>query len=134
MMSGDPIEPRKHAGERTREARHIIRNDRQTESRQTPRIAIGVQDEPCALRPHGLDHALQDGPAPNPPQTLVAAAHAAREAPGEENPERVTAHQSYSAAAFAAARVTFTAQNLNSGIFPNGSSAGLVRRFAAAST
>src|SRR5262249_50714718 len=29
---------------------------------------------------------------------------------------------------------TFAAQNLNSGIFPNGSSAGLVRIFAAAST
>src|SRR5262245_10298054 len=41
----------------------------------------------------------------------------------------------YSAATCrASAGSTFAAQNLNSGIFPNGSSAGLVRIFAAAST
>src|SRR6266852_597168 len=41
----------------------------------------------------------------------------------------------YSAASFTApTRSTRAAQNLNSGIFPNGSSAGLVNRLAAAST
>jgi hypothetical protein len=39
----------------------------------------------------------------------------------------------YSAAVRISARSARTAQNLNSGIFPNGSSAGLVNRFAAAS-
>jgi hypothetical protein len=40
----------------------------------------------------------------------------------------------YSAAARASMRSTRAAQYLNSGIFPNGSSAGLVSKFAAAST
>jgi len=40
----------------------------------------------------------------------------------------------YSAATRASTRSTRAAQYLNSGIFPNGSSAGLVRRLAAAST
>src|SRR5882724_5956558 len=40
---------------------------------------------------------------------------------------------SHSAAALISAGSALTAQNLNSGIFPNGSSAGLVSRFAAAS-
>ena len=39
----------------------------------------------------------------------------------------------YSAAVRISSRSARTAQNLNSGIFPNGSSAGLVNRFAAAS-
>jgi hypothetical protein len=39
----------------------------------------------------------------------------------------------YSAAVRTSARPARTAQNLNSGIFPNGSSAGLVSRLAAAS-
>ena len=39
----------------------------------------------------------------------------------------------YSAALRISARSARTAQNLNSGILPNGSSAGLVSRFAAAS-
>src|SRR5438094_100931 len=39
----------------------------------------------------------------------------------------------YSAAALTSARSARTAQNLNSGILPNGSSAGLVNRLAAAS-
>lgn len=39
----------------------------------------------------------------------------------------------YSAAATASAFSTLAAQNLNSGIFPNGSSAGFVSRLAAAS-
>jgi hypothetical protein len=39
----------------------------------------------------------------------------------------------YSAALRTSARSARTAQNLNSGIFPNGSSAGLVNRLAAAS-
>jgi transposase len=42
--------------------------------------------------------------------------------------------RAYSAAWRASARSTRAAQYLNSGIFPNGSSAGLVRRLAAAST
>ena len=42
--------------------------------------------------------------------------------------------EGYSAAWRASMRSTRAAQYLNSGIFPNGSSAGLVKRFAAAST
>src|SRR6202011_5761184 len=44
-----------------------------------------------------------------------------------------TEHTVHSAAVRTAARSALTAQNLNSGIFPNGSSAGLVNRLAAAS-
>jgi len=42
-------------------------------------------------------------------------------------------YQRYSAASRISARSALAAQNLNSGILPNGSSAGLVSRFAAAS-
>src|SRR5712675_1119167 len=55
----------------------------------------------------------------------------------ETERERELSHPSppYSAASLTtSARATFAAQNLNSGIFPNGSSAGLVSRLAAAST
>src|SRR3977135_2215689 len=55
----------------------------------------------------------------------------------ETERERELSHPAppYSAASLTtSARSTFAAQNLNSGIFPNGSSAGLVSRLAAAST
>ncbi len=46
---------------------------------------------------------------------------------------RLLWRKGYSAATLTAAGSTFAAQNLNSGILPNGSSCGLVRTLAAAS-
>lgn len=52
---------------------------------------------------------------------------------GGAMPPNSTGRRPYSAASRISARSALTAQNLNSGILPKGSSAGLVNRFAAAS-
>ncbi len=51
-------------------------------------IAIGIEDQSAALGRKARDHAFQDGAAADAAHRLVAAAHAAREAAGEQHPMR----------------------------------------------
>src|SRR5688572_19734346 len=74
---GGPVECRQNAGQRSGEARHAVANHLQARERETCRIAVGVQDEPVALRRKPFDHALENGAASDSPERLVAAAHAA---------------------------------------------------------
>src|SRR4051812_18117443 len=80
-----------------------------------------------------LDHHAP-GTAPRFPSRDVQRARGGE----RHDSDRQLSHRSpagHSAASLTtSARSTFAAQNLNSGIFPNGSSAGLVSRLAAAST
>ena len=55
--------------------------------REARRIAVGVEDQPVALRAQALDDALQNGAPGDRPQRLVAAAHAARQAAREQHAE-----------------------------------------------
>ena len=48
-------------------------------------IAVGVEDQPVALRLQPRDHAIENGAAGDLAHRLVAAAHAAREAAGEQH-------------------------------------------------
>jgi len=48
-MRGDPIQPGENAGERTKEALHVIGDDWKTELAQSCGIAIGVQHKAFAL-------------------------------------------------------------------------------------
>jgi hypothetical protein len=73
-VGGHPVEPGENAGERAREIRDRIGNDRQAETCKPLRIAIGVEDEPVALRLQPRDHALKDRTAADLPHRLVAAA------------------------------------------------------------
>ena len=86
-MRGRPVEGGEDAGERPRKARHVVGNHGQPEIGEARRIAVGVDDQPVALRRQAFDDALEDGSAGEPPQRLVAAAHAPRQPAGEEHAE-----------------------------------------------
>jgi hypothetical protein len=51
---------------------------------KTRRVTIGVDDELCALRREAGEHALKDSNAADRDASLVAAAHAACQAAGED--------------------------------------------------
>src|SRR5689334_8262175 len=83
-LGGGPIEAAEDAGERTGKGGHVVGNDLQAECSEARGIAVGIEDQSVALRRQTRDHALKDRATADGPHRLVAAAHAACEAAGEE--------------------------------------------------
>ena len=80
-----PVERGEDARERSRKILHGVGDDGQSEARKPRGIAIGVENQPVALRLEPRDHALEDGAAADLPHRLVAAAHPPRQAAGEQH-------------------------------------------------
>ena len=101
----------------------------------------GAHDEPRVRRARRLEDGQEAGvlhgggrrEAHLAPRPLPVALSAPRERRGDEGREEDTATAHRGIGVGAAVLSTFTAQNLNSGILPMGSSASVVRRLAAAS-
>src|SRR5437764_12068677 len=53
-----PVQCRENAGEWAGKIRNAVRDHGQSERREARRIAIGVEDQPVALRREPRDHAL----------------------------------------------------------------------------
>jgi hypothetical protein len=88
-----PVEPGEDAGEGPGETRHIVGDDGQMAIGKTRRVAVGVDDQPVALRRQALLNALENSAASDANTRFVAAAHAARQSAGEHKAEsRRTAH------------------------------------------
>jgi hypothetical protein len=79
-----PVERRQNAGEWSWKIGDAVWYHRQPKRRKTRRITIGVEDQAVALRRQARDHAIEDGAAADLAHRLVAAAHPAREAAGEQ--------------------------------------------------
>ena len=92
-MQSDPIEASENAGKRTLEPRHIVGDHRQAETIESCRVAIGVQDEPGALRPHHGNDARKNGGAADCSQRLVATAHALGPTAREQHAKAGVIHQ-----------------------------------------
>ncbi len=86
-MRRRPVEPGEDAGERSREIRHAVGDDRQAEARKACGVAIGIEDEAGDGGGEPRDHPVEDGRSADRDQRLVAAAHAPREAAGEDEAE-----------------------------------------------
>ena len=86
-MRSDPFQRCQNAGQRSGEALHRIGDHGQAEAGETLRITIGVENETVALGRDPGDGAGDEGAPANLAQRLVAAAHAAGEAPGEQHAE-----------------------------------------------
>ena len=83
-----PVEGGENTGQRSRKILHRVGDDGQTETCEPRRIAIGIENEPVALRLQPRDHPLKDGPAADLPHRLVAAAHPPRQPAGEQHAGR----------------------------------------------
>jgi hypothetical protein len=83
-MGRRPIEAGENAGKGTGEIRHTVSDNRQMRIGKTRRVTIGVDDELCALSREAGEHALKDSNAADRDASLVAAAHAACQAAGED--------------------------------------------------
>ncbi len=70
-----PVEGSENTGQRSGKILHGVGDDGKTETCEPRRIAVGIENEPVALRPQPRDHPLEDGPAGDLPHRLVAAAH-----------------------------------------------------------
>ena len=77
-MRSRPIETGKHAGQRSGEAGDAVGDDRQTESGEALRIAIGIEHERIDLRLGALDDMREDRLAAEQAKIFIAAAHALR--------------------------------------------------------
>src|SRR5215472_6452764 len=86
-MRGRPVEPREDAGKRSGETFDRVRHDRESGIGKARGIAIGVEDDGCALRLEPREHAFEDG--------LVAAAHAPRQSAGEHESENRRMRHAY---------------------------------------
>ncbi len=82
-----PVEAGENAGERAGEIRHAVRHHGQANAGEAGRIAVGVENDARARRAQQRQHAVENGDAADRHQRLVAAAHAARQAAGEDEAE-----------------------------------------------
>src|SRR5438132_17566 len=80
----DPVKRRQNARERSWKIGHRIGDDGQSKRREPRRIAVGVEDEPVALRLEPRDDTFEDGASGDLAQWLVAAAHPPRQAAGKQ--------------------------------------------------
>jgi hypothetical protein len=74
-----PVEGCQNTREWPRKILHGVGNHRQAERREACGVAIGVENEPVALRLQPRDDAREDGAAADLAHRLVAAAHASRQ-------------------------------------------------------
>ena len=83
-VHGSPFQAGQHAGERAREVRDRVGEHGQAEGGEAGRVAVGVEHQSADLRPRALDDVAQDRPPAQRAQALVAAAHAPRQAAGQQ--------------------------------------------------
>ncbi len=85
------VEPGEDAGKRPRRVGQAVRHHRHAEP-EAFRRAVGVEQQRAHLRPDPPHDAREDGLAAERAQRLVAAAHAPRQAAGEDEPDRLVHH------------------------------------------
>jgi hypothetical protein len=90
-----------HAGEdacqRPRVTGYDVLYHRQPQRHETPRITVGIEDQPADLWPQPTDNAAEHGFTTNVEQPLVATAHAARQPAGKNDAGRQVAFNHRSA-------------------------------------
>ena len=84
-IAGRPAHARQNARQRTDKARDGIGNDGKSEGGKALRIAVGVDGHAADLRRQPIDDMAQHGLAGQLEQPLVATAHAARLAAGQDD-------------------------------------------------
>lgn len=83
----DPFQRGEDAGERSGETLHRVRHHGQSKPGKARGVAVGIDDEPVALRPDAVDRPGNERASADRPKRLVTAAHAAGETSGEQHAE-----------------------------------------------